>query len=160
MRIKISLLSFCAIAGSLVAQDIATPQKRTASLDLARSLLTTQPLALGVAEVERKNPFNPSVASTQPAVATQDSPAPVVVADRERLSQLASQLIPTGSVQLGETAYLLFGQKKFKVGDVLPIGFQGATYELVITAIERTSFSLRLNNEEITRPIKPVASKP
>ena len=151
---SIGMISLCQIS----AQDIVSPQKRAVSLDLAKSLLTTQPLGMTDDELERKNPFNPvAVASAQSAVVAAESAAPVV-ADRDRLSQLASQLIPTGSVQLGGTAYLLFGQKKFKVGDSLPISFQGSIYELVITAIERTSFSLRLNNEEITRPIKPVAS--
>jgi hypothetical protein len=75
--------------------------------------------------------------------------------DRDILFNAAKSVAPSGSVKLGDTQLLLFGQKKLKVGDTLSIVFQGSSYELYITAIDRTSYTLRLNKEEITRPIKP-----
>lgn len=137
-----------------LGQDISTPQKRMASLDLARELLTTQSTIESPEQLEGKNPFNPKPLA--PAVGTAVVPTVVVVADRDRLLYLAAQVAPSGSIQLGGTPILLFGQKRLKVGDSIPIVFQGATYALQISAIERTTFTLRLNSEEITRPIKPV----
>jgi len=158
MRLFFSLSVFCLAAEVLLAQD-STPQRRTETLDLARRLLTTQPIQVDVPAVLSKNPFNPQV-SAPVQVATSEPVSAVVLADRDLLITLASSITPSGSMRLGDTPILLFGQKKFKVGDTLPIVFQGVSRELVITSIEPTSFTLRLNNEEITRPIKPSANKP
>jgi hypothetical protein len=142
------------LAVNLHAQEISSPQKRMSALDTARALLTTQPTIESSERLEQKNPFNPRyvVPEQEPTAAPV-----VVVADRDRLELLAGRLSPSGSVQIGGSSILLFGQKKFKVGDVYPIVFQDVTYELHITSIDQNNFTLRLNNEEITRPIKPVA---
>ncbi len=145
--------------GAVCAQDISTPQKRMATLDVARTLLTTQPLIEGADKLEKKNPFNVKAAVVEVTTAT--TPTVITtVADRDRLIALAPLVAPSGSLQLGDKSMLLFGQKRLKVGDSIPIVFQGVTYDLQISAIERTTFTLRLNNEEITRPIKPVVTKP
>ncbi len=143
---------------SLLGQDVATPQKRTDTIDLARRLLTSEPIHVDAAAVLSKNPFNPQAPVVSEALPSQSVTA-VVMADRDLLVALAGSITPSGSMRLGDTPILLFGQKKFKVGDTLSIVFQGVTRELVITSIEPTSFTLRLNNEEITRPIKPSANK-
>ena len=54
----------------------------------------------------------------------------------------------------GGRPLLLLGEKKLRVGDNLKRSSDGFDYIVVITAIEPTSFRLRLNHEEITRPIK------
>lgn len=142
--------------------DVSTLEKRTATLDLARTLLTTKSFNDTSEEIARKNPFNPgrAIAQNEQVAVGPVVESVVAVEDRDRLSALAASVTPTGTMQLGGTPYLLFGQKKFKEGDRMPISFQGATYEVQISAIERSSFTLRLNKEEITRPIKPVANKP
>lgn len=150
------LITVLVAVGSLSAQDVANPQKRMASLDLARTLLTTKVVDQTGEVLDQKNPFNPVRTVRREATAV-----PVVRnSDRDILVMAAAQINPSGTAQLGDTAILLFGQKKLKVGDTIPIVFQGTTYELVISVIDRTFFSLRLNDEEITRPIKPVVSKP
>lgn len=142
--------------GLMFGQEISTPQKRMASLDLARTLLTTQSTIETAERLEGQNPFNPKPTTSEVATSPEASVVAVAVADRDRLAILAPMVTPTGSVQLGGKGMLLFGQKRLKVGDVVPIVFQDSTYELQISAIDRTTFTLRLNNEEITRPIKPV----
>lgn len=154
------LLVFPVSALAQRAGDIPPPARRAATLEQARALLTAKSAEGIEAEAVLKNPFNP--AKPEP-VADASSSAPVAVArvgDRERLESIAPLVQPSGTMQLGDVSILLFGQKKFKVGDRLPIVFEGVTYELQISVIDRTSFGLRLNNEEITQPIKPVAPKP
>jgi hypothetical protein len=155
-RLLMALVIFPALALGQTASDLSTLEKRTASLDLARSLLTTKSFNDSAEEINRKNPFNPQRAVVQHIddVPTPTAETPVTIADRDRLVGMAEGVTPTGTMQLGDTAYLLFGQKKFKEGDSMPISFQGATYEVQISAIERTNFTLRYNNEEIIRPIK------
>jgi hypothetical protein len=158
MRTIIHIISVVLALGCLHGQEIATPQKRMLALDTARLLLTTQPTIESPSQLERQNPFNPSAAVVEQAPTA--APVVVVVADRDRLDLLAGKVVPSGSVQIAGASILLFGHKKFKVGDVYPIVFQDVTYELHITAIDRNNFTLRLNNEEITRPIKSVLNKP
>ena len=164
MKTIVRSFLFIAVAAGLHAQsasDILPPQRRTATLDLARTLLTTKPVEVSAEELAQKNPFNP----VKPVVETEVAAKPAasgseVLGERDLLQRLAATVTPSGTMQLGDQLILLFGQKKLKVGDRLPIVFQGATYELQVSAIERTSFSLRINNAEITRPIKPVTNKP
>ena len=70
------------------------------------------------------------------------------------LQRIAAGIKPSGVMMLGGSPLLLIREKKLKVGDNLTITFEGNAYTLVVTGIDRTSFKLRLNNEEITRPIK------
>jgi hypothetical protein len=156
MTKAICIIILGSLPGVLMAQaTIASPQKRMATLDLARELLTTKPVVANGEEFVYKNPFDPRKPAA--VVTTEETPAPAVgLNDREILSNIANSITPSGTMRVGDKQILLFGQKKLKVGDSLPIVFQGTTYELQISGIERTSFTLRLNKEEITRPIKPV----
>lgn len=139
------------------ASDIPPPQKRTVTLELARSFLTAKPIDISAEEVARKDPFNPRQPSSEISPPEEAAVVKTVgMADRDILTNLAKSVTPSGTMQLGDTPILLFGQKKLKVGDSIPIVFQGTTYEVYIGGIERTSFTLRLNKEEIIRPIKPV----
>jgi hypothetical protein len=159
MKILLTIFLFFGINLSIFAQDISTSQKRTEVLDLARTLLTSKSIQVDASVVSSKNPFNPQALAAA-GIAVDQTVGPVAMTDRGLLTAMAGLVTPSGSMRLGDTPILLFGQKKLKVGDVLPIFFQGVMRELVITSIEPTNFTLRLNNEEITRPIKPSANKP
>jgi hypothetical protein len=124
------------------------------SLSVARALLSSNQEAADPSFVAQNNPFNPA----QPAEASDPKTsvaAPASLGDRDILAGISSSVAPTGTIKLGDTQYLLFGQKKLKVGESISIVFQGTTYELQITGVDRTSYTLRLNQEEITKPIKP-----
>lgn len=76
--------------------------------------------------------------------------------DRQILEALASQLTPTGTIQIGGAPRLVMGSKRFEVGTRFTVTFNNQDYELLLTNIDRTTFTLRYRNEEITRPIKSV----
>ena len=80
--------------------------------------------------------------------------------DRQLLEAIAPMITPSGTAVFGGRSLLLFGQKKLKVGDTLPIIYKDKPYELTITAIDDGTFTLRLRAEEITRTIKPVPTNP
>ncbi len=158
MRTLSYILIFSAIPFGLPAQtasEISTPQKRMEVVDTARALLTTKPAEISSEEIAQKDPFNGARPVVDRGVGKTEATSSVLD-DRDMLAALASHINPSGTVKLGDTYILLFGQKKLKVGDSIPIVFQGATYELQLSGIERTSYTLRLNKEEITRPIKSV----
>ena len=143
------------------APDIPPPKKRAAAVDLARTLLATKPIDSAEEELAGMNPFNP----VQPVTESVDSVNTTVaisptLSGRDLLENISETVTPSGMMQLGDRQILVFGQKKFKVGDHIPVVYQGSTYELEVSAIDRTSFTLRLKNEEITRPIKAPVKKP
>jgi len=138
--------------GVFAAGDVVSPAKRQEVLDAAKKLLTarkTSPIAVDPFHSEK---FADMIAGPRAPVA-----GPVVVSprtDRDILQAIAANLKPSGNFVMDGESILLFGQKRVKAGDHLTITFEGAEYALEIAAIERTSFTLRLNREEFTRPIK------
>lgn len=86
---------------------------------------------------------------------SEEAAAPAVPrGDQAVLQAIATGLKPSGFFVIGGESTLVFGQKKVKAGSFLTITFEGASYTLEITAIDRSTFTLRLNREEYTRPIK------
>lgn len=138
------------------ATDVAPPQRREPVVnDATRLAMVPERPAL---PEQLKNPFAPAAAPTSSQAAPTargSSSAP----DRELLQRLAPLVDPSGTMHLGGQPILLFGQKKVTEGDTLPVTFNGQPYVLVISRIDPTSFTLRLNGEETTRPIKP-ANRP
>jgi hypothetical protein len=83
---------------------------------------------------------------------------PAVVApptDRELLEAIASKISPSGTVNLGGHPMLMFGKKFVKTGAHFTVTYKGIDYDLELTEIEGTNFTLRYNRAEITRPVKP-----
>ncbi|MEO9111320.1 MAG: hypothetical protein ABI387_01580 [Lacunisphaera sp.] len=137
----------------MAAGDVVlTPAKRQQVLDKAKKLLATREVALAAVDPFHSEKFAEIVAGPRAPAA-----AAVIVArksDREILQGIAANLKPSGNFVMDGVAALLFSQKRVKAGEYLTITFEGTEYTLEIAAIERTSFTLRLNREEFTRPIK------
>jgi hypothetical protein len=138
-----SLLAATAAANS----DLATPEQRHKSVDQA--LVLVQPVAPAALPTDLKNPFVLSRDRKIKEAGKQLS------SDREVLEAAARIIAPSGVVQVGDTPMLLLGEKKLKVGEYLTITFAGTEYVLELSAISPSSFTLRLNKEEITQPINP-----
>lgn len=150
------------------ASDLMPAARRQPSVELAQRYAKPAPLPPLPADLV--HPFNPA-AFGQPdpeelrAIAAAKSAAASAAAqakasakpatDRELLEVVASRITPSGILILGRDPLLIFGQKRLRVGDRLTVSYDGQDYDLEITAIDRTTFTLRLNRDEITRPIKP-----
>ncbi len=162
-------------ATAALAADVSpvvAPPKRTEMLAAAQKLLTPRDAA---APANLVDPFhseafaaaaatsgtatvgNPSVApaggTTGAAAAGPARPAGPR-STRDLLQAISDALRPSGFIVMGGQPSLSFGQKRVKAGGTLTITFEGAEYTLEVTAIDRANFTLRLNNEEYTRPIK------
>ncbi len=135
--------------------DIPSPLKRVDTVNFAKGIVSTRSeLAQPENAGSYKSPFNPAEAPSSSAAPGEGR---VSIPDEfAQLAQIAPNVTPSGSVKIGGEFFLLFGQKRFKVADHLPIVFEGKPYELEIVEIQNTSFTLRLNGVEITRPIKSV----
>lgn len=164
--------SLLALAGSLVFalapaaenSDVMSPTKRQLALDQAKKLLAVREVSPSAAD---HDPFHSAAFAelvagpgrvpgvTPPSGETAASHAPAGPrSNHELLQAIGASLKPSGNFILGGQPTLVFGQKRVKAGGTLTITFEGSEYILEITAIERTNFTLRLNREEFTRPIK------
>ena len=138
-----------AFAQSTTSADIGAPAKRLASIELASHLLRTPtPEEIQVPDGLR-NPFDPT------AGAKADIKSGRPESDKDLLALLADEIHPTGVMGRDELVLLRKGQKGVKVNDKLTLSFDGVPYEVEVTAIDNYNFSLRFNQAEITRPIKP-----
>ncbi|HYC69933.1 MAG TPA: hypothetical protein VEB66_01925 [Opitutaceae bacterium] len=159
-----SLLRPLVLAASLVlvgavAAQVVPPNRRAAAVEAAQNLIAARDTALPANLVD---PFHPVGfgASEAPADPQGNEPAPDPAnrsgprTDRELLAAIAAAIRAPNVITLGGQQILVFGQRRVKAGDTLTISFEGTDYTLTVTAIDRTSFTLRLNREEYTRPIK------
>jgi hypothetical protein len=157
------LIASTAPSQTAVKSDILPSAKRQAAVALANRL-SLVPVPVPVPR-DLKTPFNPpgfeqadadeEKAKAAAAAATAAAEPAKPKGDRDILEIIASKVNPSGTFIMGGEPMLLISKKKFKIGDHLIIAFDGRDYEIEISSIERTSFSLRLNRAEISRPIKP-----
>ena len=128
------------------AETVLAPAKRLDTISQAKSLLAEKATAFS-----GKNPFNPEgvkIEGTGPVVTTQPD------APRNLIQVIGESLKPSGYFVINGEPTLVFGQKRVKAGGLLTITFEGSEYTVEIVSIDRPNFTLRLNREEFTRPIK------
>ncbi len=151
---------FFALAPAAENGEVMSPTKRQLSLDQAKKLLTIREVSPAAAD---HDPFHSAAFAELVGTAVHATPSGDTAAshvpsgprsNHELLQAIAASLKPSGNFVLGGQQTLVFGQKRVKAGGTLTITFEGSEYTLEIAAIERTNFTLRLNREEFTRPIK------
>jgi hypothetical protein len=146
-----------------ITSDLATPTKRQEVVDKATQL--TRPPVPAPLPADLPNPFNPAGFDTpdpeeaRPGVVPGVRPNGAAVApagpvgDRELLETIAARIQPTGSFVVGGKPLLTFGTKRVRVGDNLEVTLNDRVYEIEVTAIAGSNFTLRYRGEELTRPI-------
>lgn len=70
------------------------------------------------------------------------------------LIKAANKIPATGTVNFAGQFFLLAGQKKYKSGDRLVLDMDGEAYELVISGINATSFTLQKGEYTHTRAVR------
>lgn len=171
LRAALVLLPALVLAAAPLARaaaaksDIVPAQRRQTVVETAERL-TRRPVPPPV-PADRPNPFNPADfdlpdpdapkpagAAPRPGAGPAQPAAPS--GDREILESLAQRLNPSGMFMIGGRPLLVIDRNRFEVGTKFIVTFNDKDYELELVAIDRTTFTLRYRNEEITRPIKPV----
>lgn len=157
-------LAACGTVSVNAAADIPPPAKRKEKVDIAQQLAngvsSTAPMETAI------NPFSPpafgqpdpeELAAIEAAKAAETAALaknkPVTEADM--LQHLSERITPSGTVTMNGEQFLIFGQKKLRVGDTLTVTFDGKDYKVELTGIQRSTFSLRFNRAELTRRINP-----
>jgi len=151
-----------AIAGVKPTSDIAALDQRRVAVDLAAHISAPVPTTPLTGELNR--PFSPKGFDQPdpdehpplPPPQAAKAPTPEAVAgDRKTLDDITSRISPSGTIFVGGEPMLMFGKKFVRIGAHFTVTYKGADYVLELTAIDRTTFTLRLNKEEVTRPIQP-----
>ena len=151
--------------------DVAPTAKRRSAVELAQRLATVtppatlpsdivfpfNPVAFSQPDPEEQRAFEQAAAANRAASAGGATARPGVTGNREQLAAIAAKITPKGSVFIGKDPSLVIGSRFVKVGTKFTVTYSGVDYVLELTAIDRTTFTLRLNGEEITRPIKTAA---
>ncbi len=166
VRASLGLAALSAPISRLPAQanpDVASPKAREKVLADAALVL-----AKGVEFVVPPSPMpNPFVAKddgenagSEPALATpaagQTRAAPAQSSGAQ-LAQLATLIPATGVITIGGSSLLLAGSKRLKIGDAFTVTLDGQAYDLTITAIGSTSFTVRRGDTIHTRPVRQSA---
>jgi hypothetical protein len=147
-----------------VTSDLVTPQKRQETVD--KALRLTRPPVPAPLPADLTQPFNPAgfdqadaeeqranaAAGVRPVAGPVQPVGPVT--DRDLLETIAPRIQPTGYFMMGGKPLLTFPDaKRVRIGDVISVRYNDHEYDVEITAIDRTNFTLRYRGEEITRPI-------
>lgn len=174
-RLFVLFASFLGAATGMLAQkstsDLLPPGRRQSAVEIAERISRT-PAPPAVPE-DLPQPFNPpdfdaptpgeakpgmGAAPGKPAApsAPGAAAAPAGPAgDRDVIEMLAAQIRPSGMINLRGSPRLIISNKPFEIGTRFTVTYAGQDYELELTAIDRTTFTLRYRNEETTRPITP-----
>jgi hypothetical protein len=158
------LLLALVAAGAIHAAEgeaVINSTKRQEVLNLAKSLLSTPSPAVVGRDPFHSEEYAASIAGgggpSSTTVIVPDKPTPTGPrTPRDLLQAIATSatLKPSGYFVLSGQPTLVFGQKRVKAGGLLTITFEGTEYPLEIVSIIPPNFTLRLNREEFTRPIK------
>jgi|HubBroStandDraft_1064217.scaffolds.fasta_scaffold242760_2 hypothetical protein len=152
------------IAGARVESEIAPPDKRRVSVDKA-TLLAKQAKAEPL-PANLSLPFAPpgfdltdaeeaAAAAAAAMLANRGNPAaPAPPSDHQLLMEIAAKIRPSGTFMLGGKPLLAIGKSFVKTGSHFTITYKGTDYDLELTEIDGSNFTLRYKSEEITRPIQ------
>jgi hypothetical protein len=155
-------------AHARVESELAAPEKRRATVDKA-VVLAKQTVAAPL-PAELQQPFAPpgfdltdaeeaAAAAAAARMANAGNPgapsAPPPPTDHELLESIVSKISPSGTIFLGGKPMLMFGKRFVKTGSHFTVTYKGTDYDLELTEIDGTNYTLRYNREEITRPIQP-----
>ncbi len=164
LSLLIGTLGFAVAGGASLSaatvEPIIVPAKRTEVLERAKSVLAAKEMPSKVANPFYTESFTEALhGGPRPGDQAPQSPGTPETpstprAPRGLLESIAASLKPSGFFVIGGQPTLVFGQKRVKAGGILTITFEGKEYNLEVTALDRTHFTLRLDREEFTRPIK------
>jgi hypothetical protein len=137
------------------AKAVLPVPRRLEALKAATKLLAPRVAAWSKNAPRLNDPFfrSSAPASTSTATVTA-SEQPAEKSDLEVLRSVAPEIKPTGTMLIGDEPYLLIGGRRLKVGDQITVTFEGVVYQVGLSSIERNSYTLRLNDQELQREFK------
>ena len=152
-------------ASARIESEIVPAEKRKISVDLAT--MTAKQTKAAALPATINVPFAPpgfdltdeeeaAAAAAAARIANQgNGPAPMAQSDHQVLEEIVAKVRPSGTVYVGGRPLLMFGKRFVKTGAHFTVTYKGMDYDLELTQIDGTNFTLRYKSDEITRPIQP-----
>ena len=152
-------------ASARVESEIAPADKRKPSVDLAAAVAKqakVAPLPENLVQPFAPPGFDLTDAEEAAAAAAaarllNQGSGPTVAAesDHQILEDITAKVRPSGTIYVGGKPLLMFGKRFVKTGAHFTVTYKGVDYDLELTQIDGTNFTLRYKSDEITRPIQP-----
>jgi hypothetical protein len=152
-------------AAARMDSELAPPDKRAVGGEKAKQIAKqTHPAPL---PLTLNQPFAPpgfdltdaeeaAAAAEAARRANAGNPAiPAPPSDRQLLAEIAAKVRPGGTFMFQGKPLLIFGKSYVKTGSHFTVTYKGNDYDLELTQIDGSNFTLRYKNDEITRPIQP-----
>lgn len=151
MSPRILALPLLGLTGAvLLGQEVSLPASREKAVaDLGRLVTPADAAALPEPALD---PFSPPESHLRD-VAPVEAKGPARD-DADLLSDLIDHIKPTGSMMLNGEPYLLFTERRQKIGDKVPVLLAGVEYVVEIVSIANNRFRIRYNDREAERTIK------
>lgn len=133
--------------------QISSVASREALLATAKALACVEnvdPMTVALAV----DPFNPPAANLRWEEPPEAGATAEGIPDSEMVHRLVDGIHPTGSIMLGGEPYLLFTERRQKIGDKLVVALDKIEYTVEIVSIANNRFRIRYNGQEAERPIK------
>jgi hypothetical protein len=145
-----------------VDSEVSTVEKRHASVEKAALIakqVKTPALPPSLAQPFAPPNFDLSDAEEAAAAAAAARLAnpygPIATeSNHDLLEEITAKVRPSGTFSMGGHPLLVFGKSFVKTGSHFTITYKGIDYDLELTQIDGSNFTLRYKNDEITRPIQ------
>jgi hypothetical protein len=151
-------------AGARIESEIVPPDKRRLSVEKAAAIAkqvkadplpATLSLPFAPPGFDLTDAEEAAAAAAAAALANRGNPAaPAPPSDHQLFTEIVEKVRPSGTFYMGGTPLLAFGNRFVKTGSHFTVTYKGTDYDLELTKIEGTNFTLRYKSEEITRPIQ------
>jgi hypothetical protein len=156
-------------AHARIESELASPDKRRVTVERAvqlarqtavKPLPTEIPLPFAPAGFDLTDAEEAAAAAAAARSAAANNPGAALLppppTDRQLLESIVAKIAPSGSIYPpgGGKPVLIFGKRLVKTGSHFTVTYKGADYDLELTDIDGSNYTLRYNREEITRPIQ------
>jgi len=170
-RISLLVMALAAAlpaARARVESEVSTVDKRRAEVEKAE--LYSKQVKPAALSAKLNVPFAPAnfdltdaeeaaAAAAALRAANPGTTAAIGPTDHELLTEIVAKVRPSGTANIGGKPILMFGSRFVKTGAHFTVTYKGTDYDLELTQIDGTNFTLRYKNDEITRPIAAAQTK-
>jgi hypothetical protein len=155
-------LALAPAAFARVESEVGTVDKRRAAVEKAglyakrvkpAALPATLPLPFAPVNFDLTDAEEAAAAAALLRQANPGGPAPAVT-DHEILAEIVQKVRPSGTSSFRGQPLLMFGSRFVRIGTHFTVTYKGTDYDLELSKIEGTNFTLRYKSDEITRPIQ------
>jgi hypothetical protein len=151
-----------------VESEVGTIEKRKAVVEKAAfyakrvkapALAANLPLPFAPPNFDLTDAEEAEAAAAAARLANPNKPVVSAPTDHQLLSEIVAKVRPSGTAYLAGHPMLMFGNRFVKTGAHFTVSYKGTDYDLELTQIDGSNFTLRYKSDEITRPIQAAQPK-